>query len=320
MQDARDSPRRAARSSRHSAATSPIPGKYWTPFSSPPRGSAELGPPRCSSPRATSSASRGSQADPGGVSQIPAGPPDRPKPVVHCRARGRGHAYLTDHRRARGPGLRSPGPSAACWFPHPALRADAPGGRGRRRAVDVADRGRAFRRSRTRTPRGVRRAGRDRAATGRPDARTRVQGRRAGQQGRAAGGSPGGRRGRQLEPRPRRGAGSDRQQRRAAHQLGFGDITSEPTAARSWSTTSERHVRRPGRFRQRADLPAQLRAITIHRDIHTGGSGALTDQPLEVPDLDKVELDPHLEILSATAGARCSRSRCCAATGWSVCS
>ena len=76
------------------------------------------------------------------LSPIHAGPPHRQEPFVHCRARGRGHAYPSNPRRARGRGLRPPRPTASHRFPHPALDADDPPGRGRRRAslwrTDVA--------------------------------------------------------------------------------------------------------------------------------------------------------------------------------------
>jgi signal transduction histidine kinase len=50
-------------------------------------------------------------------------------------------------------------------------------------------------------------------------------------------------------------------------------------------------------FGSSAELLEQLRAITIHRESTLVGRTALAHQPVEVPDLAKAELDPHLEIL-----------------------
>jgi GAF domain-containing protein len=45
------------------------------------------------------------------------------------------------------------------------------------------------------------------------------------------------------------------------------------------------------------DLLERLRAITIDRESTLVGRAALEHQPLEVPDLAKADLDPHLDIL-----------------------
>ena len=50
-------------------------------------------------------------------------------------------------------------------------------------------------------------------------------------------------------------------------------------------------------FGSSPDLLKQLRAITIHRETTLVGRTALENQPLEVPDLAKAQLDPHLDIL-----------------------
>ena len=106
----------------------------------------------------------------------------------------------------------------------------------------------------------------------------------------AARGAAGGRRGGQLEPRPRRGPAADRHATPSASRA--------PTAARSWSTTTRRTA-----FRVRTaygssrELLERLRAITIHRESTLVGRTAMERRPLEVPDLAETELDPHLEIL-----------------------
>ena len=149
---------------------------------------------------------------------------------------------------------------------------------------------RALRRPRARAAGGVRRAGRDRAASGRPGARPGVARRRAGQQGRPARGAAGGRRGGQLEPRPRRGPRS----RSSPTPSG----SPAPTAARSWSTTTRRRPSGSGRaYGSSRELLERLRAVTIRRESTLVGRTALERRPLEVPDLAETELDPHLEIL-----------------------
>ncbi len=55
------------------------------------------------------------------------------------------------------------------------------------------------------------------------------------------------------------------------------------------------HVR--AAFGSSPDLLKQLRAITIHRETTLVGRTALEHKPLEVPDLAKAQLDPHLDIL-----------------------
>ena len=55
------------------------------------------------------------------------------------------------------------------------------------------------------------------------------------------------------------------------------------------------HVR--AAFGSSTDLLKQLRAITIERESTLVGRTALEHKPLEVPDLAKAELDPHLDIL-----------------------
>ncbi len=55
------------------------------------------------------------------------------------------------------------------------------------------------------------------------------------------------------------------------------------------------HVR--AAFGSSNDLLKQLRAITIHRETTLVGRTALEHKPLEVPDLAKAQLDPHLDIL-----------------------
>jgi signal transduction histidine kinase len=55
------------------------------------------------------------------------------------------------------------------------------------------------------------------------------------------------------------------------------------------------HVR--AAFGSSTDLLKQLRAITIQRESTLVGRTALEHKPLEVPDLAKAELDPHLDIL-----------------------
>jgi signal transduction histidine kinase len=55
------------------------------------------------------------------------------------------------------------------------------------------------------------------------------------------------------------------------------------------------HVR--AAFGSSTDLLKQLRAITIERESTLVGRTALEHKPLEVPDLAKAQLDPHLDIL-----------------------
>ncbi|HET6733022.1 GAF domain-containing protein [Mycobacterium sp.] len=55
------------------------------------------------------------------------------------------------------------------------------------------------------------------------------------------------------------------------------------------------HVR--AAFGSSPELLEQLRAITIHRESTLVGQTALENQPREVPDLSKADLDPHLEVL-----------------------
>jgi signal transduction histidine kinase/ActR/RegA family two-component response regulator len=55
------------------------------------------------------------------------------------------------------------------------------------------------------------------------------------------------------------------------------------------------HVR--AAFGSSSDLLEQLRAITIDRESTLVGRTALARRPLEVPDLARAELDPHLDIL-----------------------
>jgi signal transduction histidine kinase len=79
--------------------------------------------------------------------------------------------------------------------------------------------------------------------------------------------------------------------------LGFGDITlgTEGGSIMEYDESSDSfHVRAVGSGRL---LLEQLRAITIHRDSTLVGRAALAHRPLQVPDLAKAELDPHLEIL-----------------------
>ena len=68
------------------------------------------------------------------------------KPFVRRRARGRGHAYPSDTRRAQRRGIRAHGPPAASRLQNHARHADDPAGRARWRAVHVADRRQALRR------------------------------------------------------------------------------------------------------------------------------------------------------------------------------
>ncbi|HEV7419811.1 MAG TPA: GAF domain-containing protein [Mycobacterium sp.] len=80
--------------------------------------------------------------------------------------------------------------------------------------------------------------------------------------------------------------------------LGFGDITlgTDGGSIMEYVGSSDTfHVR--AAFGSSRDLLEQLRAITIHRESTLVGRTALAHRPLEVPDLAKAELDPHLEIL-----------------------
>lgn len=79
--------------------------------------------------------------------------------------------------------------------------------------------------------------------------------------------------------------------------LGFGDITlsTDGGSILEYDESSDSfHVR--GTFGSSASLLEQLRAITIHRDTWIAQT-AQADQPLEIPDLAKVERDEYLDIL-----------------------
>ena len=93
-----------------------------------------------------------------------------------------------------------------------------------------------------------------------------------------------------LEPRPRRGLGPDRQQRRAAHpRTDGGSIMEYDEAGDS--------VPRPCRFRQQ---PRPTGAAPGDHDppgIDPGGSSTPSPTDSRVPDLAQTELDPHLDIL-----------------------
>jgi signal transduction histidine kinase len=80
--------------------------------------------------------------------------------------------------------------------------------------------------------------------------------------------------------------------------LGFGDITLGTDGGSILEydeSTDTFHVR--AAFGSSPGLLQKLRAITIHRDSTLVGRTAVTRRPLEVPDLARVERDPHLEIL-----------------------
>ena len=97
--------------------------------------------------------------------------------------------------------------------------------------------------------------------------------------------------------------------------LGFGDITlgTDGGSILEYDESSDSfHAR--GAFGSSPGLLEQLRAITIDRESTLVGRTALTHQPVEVPDLAQGEPDPIWTSCSGTAGARCSRFRCCAAT------
>ena len=178
-------------------------------------------------------------------------------------------------------------------LPHPARRRRCCRRRGRRRARRVAHRRstpfdeRERRAARRRSPR------RRRSRCGSVDLVRALEARSAelAEQGRPARGAARGRRGGQLEPRPRRGA----RRRSSANAV----RSPAPTAARSWSTT-----RRATRFRVRAPTaPAPscssgCAAITIDRD-----DDARRPAPrwsavrCRSPTSARLELDPHLEVL-----------------------
>jgi signal transduction histidine kinase len=80
--------------------------------------------------------------------------------------------------------------------------------------------------------------------------------------------------------------------------LGFGDITLGTDGGSILEydeSTDTFHVR--AAFGSSPGLLQKLRAITIHRDSTLVGRTAVTRRPLEVPDLARVDRDPHLEIL-----------------------
>jgi len=80
--------------------------------------------------------------------------------------------------------------------------------------------------------------------------------------------------------------------------LGFGDITlgTDGGSIMEYDESSDSfHVR--AAFGSNPALLEQLRAITIHRDSTLVGRTALARRPLEIPDLARTQLDPHLEIL-----------------------
>jgi signal transduction histidine kinase len=79
--------------------------------------------------------------------------------------------------------------------------------------------------------------------------------------------------------------------------IGFGDITlgTDGGSIMEYDESSDSfEVRAVGSDRS---LLEQLRAVTVHRDSTLVGRAARAHRPLQVPDLAKAELDPHLEIL-----------------------
>jgi signal transduction histidine kinase/ActR/RegA family two-component response regulator len=80
--------------------------------------------------------------------------------------------------------------------------------------------------------------------------------------------------------------------------LGFGDITlrTDGGSILEYDESSDSFHARTAHGSS-PDLLDQLRAITIRRDSTLVGMTAMADQPLEVPDMTRADLDPHLEIL-----------------------
>ena len=157
--------------------------------------------------------------------------------------------------------------------------------------IGVAHRGRPVRRARRDAADDVRRAGGDRGAQRRAWSGARGARRELARKVDAARGAARGRRGGQLEPGPRRGA-----RRRSSSTP---SSCPAPTAARSWSTTSERRLFRvrsaygtsAGGPRAAATVPDRTR-----RDARRPGA-PLERTPLRCADLAAVDLDPHLQIL-----------------------
>ena len=98
--------------------------------------------------------------------------------------------------------------------------------------------------------------------------------------------------------------------------LGFGDITlrTDGGSILEYDESSESfHVR--GAFGSSRDLLEQLRAITIDRESTLVGRTALAHATYaRFPTLRRRSSTPSSTSCSGTAGARCSRFRCCAAT------
>lgn len=80
--------------------------------------------------------------------------------------------------------------------------------------------------------------------------------------------------------------------------LGFGDITlgNDGGSILEYDDANESfHVR--GTFGSSPRLLEQLNAITVHRDSSVLGRAALSDRPLEIPDLAGLERDRYLDIV-----------------------
>ena len=138
------------------------------------------------------------------------------------------------------------------------------------------------------------------------------RGDRAGQQGRAAGSSAGGRRSRRLQPRPRRGTGPDRQQRRPAHR--------NRRRIDHGVRRIERLVPRPGRVWQQPRPTGAVARDHNSPGIDAGGSSRARTQAARGARPGAGANSTLIwTFCSVTAGARCSRSPCCAARRWWAC-
>ena len=211
------------------------------------------------------------------------------RPRLPRRSRRTRPAHHPDPGRARRPRLRPPGDPADRRLPHDHGRADAARRRRRRRASGVAYRGRPVRRSSDHAAHRVRRSGSHRRPQPRPRARARSSQRRTRGKVGPTGGTGQGRRGGELQPRPRHGALDDRRARRAAvrHRRRLVDGVRRASSASSCA-------------RPTAPSDEVLSSCAGRRSRCTTRSSAgrrSEARPLQIADMQGSTLDVHQQVL-----------------------